>query len=302
MGDAANKAGRRPNHMCVNNTPVTWHPEYNLYVKHEEECCPSGPHFSKTRGVFSHIAKRKEKIIGCLDTSHSQGGWATAQACKMLGKHAVVYYPVRKADRETGMDWDSTGKGQWGDVLKPQQAIVEELGGALVPLQAGRSAVLYHAAKKDLAAETGLGESYFMPNALKLSEMVTETFDEFERTDIPDDVKIILISASSATIAAGVILGAEILGWRGMIIVHMGYSRTEAAVRKYIDKMLGFGRPLRGVDVRIIDEEYAYGDVAKEGSTPPFPCNEYYDLKAFRWWEDTGQYLGRGKALLWNIG
>jgi hypothetical protein len=299
MGEASTRLGPRPSHMCVNNTPVTWHPEYNLYVKHEEQCCPTGPHFSKTRGVYAHIAKRKENTIGCLDTSHSQGGWATAQACKMLGKHAVIYYPVRKADRETERDWDPTGRGQWGDVLKPQQAIVERLGGALIPLQAGRSAVLYHQAKKDLAEETGSYESYMMPNALKLPEMIEETAAEFFRTEIPKGVKAIVVSASSATIASGVYQAVIDSKWDGRVIVHMGYARPTDAVMKYMHKMSE--RYVYTDQLVIIEEDCAYGDEARPGPTPSFPCNKYYDLKAFRWWIEAGRDLF-GKALLWNIG
>lgn len=303
MGGASTKTGRRPNHMCVNNTPLEHYPELGLYVKHEEQCCPVGPHFSKTRGVYAHIAKRKENIIGCLDTSHSQGGWATAQACRLLNKHAVVYYPVRKADHQKGLDWDPTGRGQWGDLLKPQQAIVEKLGGSLIPLQAGRSAVLYHQAKKNLADETGYGDSYMMPNALKLPEMITETVAEFKRAisrvEFPD-LKTILVSASSATIAAGVILGAELSGWAGTIVVHMGYSRPENAVRNYIQKITGLG-PLMRIDIRVVDEGYAYADVAKPGPVPPFASNEFYDLKAFRWWMAIGRKTYQ-EAIMWNIG
>lgn len=301
MGEAKTKKLPRPNHMCVNNTPVEHYPELGLYVKREDLCCPSGPHFSKTRGVYAHVAERPEEIIGVLDTAHSQGGWAVAAACKLLNKHCVVYYPVRKADQDTTIGWDPIGKGLWGDVLKPQQIAAQELGASLLPLQAGRSAVLYHQAKKDLWDETELGSSYMMPNALKLPEMVSETVAEFRRTKLPD-VSTILVSASSATIAAGVILGAELSDWEGTIIVHMGYSRPDAAVRNYIRKMTGIGELIQKVSVRIVDEGYAYADVAKPGPAPSFPCNEFYDLKAFRWWLKTGRYTYHKRALFWNIG
>jgi hypothetical protein len=302
--------------MCILNTPVEdYTREFGLYVKREDLCCPPGPHFSKTRGVFAHIQKRSERVIGVLDTSHSQGGWAVAQACALLGKHCVLYYPVRKADRETEMGWDPTGRGLWGDVLREPQLEAERLGAALIPLEAGRSAILYHRAKEDLSSETDDGPygGYMMPNALKLQETVTETMAEFGRTKLPD-VRTIIVSASSATVAAGVYLGALKLDWRGRVVVHLGYSRPKLAVLKYIQyykEMLEPGRlalePVWSshgrakVHMVVVDEEYGYADEAKPGVVPPFQCNKFYDLKTFRWWLSVGQ-KEYGKALLWNIG
>lgn len=288
--------------MCVSDTPFENHVKtFGLWVKREDLCCPTGPHFSKCRGVFAHIQKRPESIIGVLDTSHSQGGWAVAQACKLLNKHCVLYYPVRKADRELGMDWDPTGKGSWGDTLREPQLEAERLGASLIPLEAGRSAILYHRAKKLLWEETELGSSYFMPNALKLSESVTETAAEFCRTKLPD-VPAIIVSASSATIAAGVWLGARKMNWPGEIVVHMGYSRPEAAVRSYIAKMVGL--PVSCISNLIVSNEYYdYADEARPGPTPPFACNKYYDLKTFRWWvQHPFGRATRKRALMWNIG
>src|SRR5262249_34387357 len=153
-------------------TPVEHHPELGLWVKREDLCCPGGPNFSKTRGVYAHVAKRPEGVIGVLDTHHSQGGWAVARACAALNKHCVLFYPVRKADRNllyTGMKpTQDPVWGEWGDILRPQQVAAFNLGAGLVPLAAGRSAVLYHRAKSALSEERG---SYMMPNALKLPEM-----------------------------------------------------------------------------------------------------------------------------------
>jgi threonine dehydratase len=271
--------------MCVTRTPLEDHrASFNMVVKREDLCCPPGPHFSKTRGVFAHIAKREEKIIGVLDTSHSQGGWAVAQACHLLGKQAVVYYPVFTKPRPLGNS----------------QVQAQALGAMLVPLQAGMSAVLYHQAKRDLSHHNG----YMMPNALKLEETVSETAAEFRRTwleyrNLLDDVGSVLVSASSGTIAAGL--------WRGMealslpLVVHMGYSRPADAVHAYIVKMSG--RPDPNHRIYLHDEKYSYKDTARAGGDPPFPCNEHYDLKTFRWWNKLDRsHYGIGPTLFWNIG
>lgn len=273
--------------MCVNNTPVHDHrDELGLFVKREDLCCPGGPNFSKTRGVYAHIAKRPERFIGVLDTSHSQGGWAVAQACQLLGKQCVNFYPQFKGRNE----------------LPPVQAITRDLGAQLLPIPAGPSWALYHSAKKWLAGgEAPPGLHYMMPNALKLEESVSETAAEVART-FPSGLQAsrmpVLVSASSGTIAAGVLRGLLGLGWAGPLIVHLGYSRSVEAVTSYVRKMAGAGDY---ADFVVVDENYAYKDPARAGVVPPFPCNEFYDLKALRWWAARGREQYK-TALLWNIG
>lgn len=268
--------------MTIEGTPVEFYKEFGLFVKREDLCCPQGPHFSKCRGVFAHVASRPERIIGVLDTLHSQGGWATARACKLLKKQCTLYYPVRKHQAEAP--------------LQPQQEEARELGADLVKLKAGRSAILYHQAK---AAVTAVG-GYMMPNALKLQESVIETAAEVQRTKLPK-VDTIIVPASSATIAAGVLLGLSRKGWTGTFIVHLGYTRSIAQVKSYMTKVSGVATSGVDVVVLVVDEGYDYADQAKPGPDAPFESNSYYDLKSFRWWAAEGREK-YGKALLWNIG
>ena len=283
--------------MILNNTPVEdYRDKYGLLVKREDLCCPPpGPPFSKTRGVYAHVKNRPESVIGVLDTYHSQAGHAVAQACSLLGKKCVNYYPVRKADR--------------GKPIQPQQVAANDLGADLVALQAGRSAILYHQAKKSLR-ETFGENTYMMPNALKLPEMVSETAKETRLTfeenvrfnhwaDMPENI---LIAISSGTIASGVIAGVRRMRqtfpqWRPRFILHMGYSRSHEAVLKYVEKSSGFDYH----PIQLIDEGFSYGDTAPDAIEPLWPCNPYYDLKAFQWWVRTGRGI-YGEALLWNIG
>lgn len=265
--------------MLREGTPVEDHTEeFGLWVKREDLACPPpGPPFSKTRGVYAHVRSRPEKVIGVLDTYHSQAGHAVARACQVLGKQCVNYYPNFK--NEPGP--------------REPQLRAKELGAELVPLPAGRSCVLYHAAKKATAERGG----YMMPNALKLGESVAETAKEVPggRWDV------VIIPASSGTIAAGVIRGFLERDTPDTdlpeFIIHLGYSRPAGAVMEYLRDASGFECD----GVRLVDEGYAYKDVARPGPTPPWPCNRYYDLKAFRWWVGSAR-IGRPKALLWNIG
>lgn len=275
--------------MCVTNTPLEHHPDLGLWVKREDLSCPDGPHFSKTRGVWRHVSARNEEVIGVLDTAHSQGGWAVAQACNRLGRRCILFYPVRKSEQ--------------GAVLKPQQRRAQALGAVMMPLPAGPSWYLYHQAKKAIADRGG----YMMPNALKLQESVEETAAELLRTELPT-VHSVLVSASSGTLAAGVLRGLHEKGWGGQLAIHMGYSRPPGSVLNYIGKIAGLQnigapadtlRQFGNITVQLYDEGYSYADSARPGVDPPFPCNEYYDLKALRFWQKSG---GGREALFWNIG
>lgn len=269
--------------MIINNTPVEYFPQYDLDVKREDLCCPyPGPPFSKTRGVFAHLKKRPEKLIGVLDTFHSQGGHAVAMACKKLKKKCINYYPIYKAD---------------GKFYRPQQMRSMRLGAELRGIPAGRSAILFHQAKKDCVADGG----YMVPNALKLPETIAETAKEVHRTPEIRKVANVIISISSATIASGVIKGLTELLSEGnslpRVILHMGYSRSQEAIRRYIYDKTGIEYPF----LELVDEGYGYKDVARPGPTPEYTANIYYDLKAFRWLVANRKSL-EGRTMMWHIG
>jgi Pyridoxal-phosphate dependent enzyme len=254
--------------------------EWGLYVKREDLSCPKpGPPFSKTRGVYRHVLSRPETVIGVLDTYHSQAGHAVARACQVLGKRCLNFYPDFKY--EPGP--------------RAPQHRAAELGAELVSLPAGRSSILWHAARKKTEAVGG----YMMPNALKLPESIEETAKEVPRGERFDYV---LVPASSATIAAGVLRGfAETVSCRSFV-VHLGYDRSEAELLRYVAEASGVD--LGTIDVRLVNEGYGYKDTARPGPTPDWPCNPYYDLKAFRWWATVGrtEYPRSARVLFWNVG
>lgn len=266
--------------MLFKNTPVeNYLDDFGLFVKREDLSCPyPGPAFSKTRGVYAHIEKIPHSLIGVLDTAHSQAGHAVARACQILGKECVNFYPVYK--KEIGPDGEHN--------LRDPQLASESLGGRLAGLPAGRSCILFHKAKKETLAAGG----YMMPNALKLEESVDETASEVKEDY---DFDRVLIPISSGTLAAGVVKGFKRLGKNPTFIIHLGYKRSHDAVRKYIHTKSGYD----DAKLMIVNEDYTYSDKARDGETPPFPCNEYYDLKAFRWWM---QNRTSHKTLFWNIG
>jgi hypothetical protein len=285
--------------LLRDGTPLEDHRLYfDLWVKREDlSAREPGPAFSKTRGVYAHIAALPPEVdtIGVLDTYHSQAGHAVAHACRILGKEVVNFYPEYK--HEPGH--------------RAPQERARALGASLLGIPAGRSAVIYHQAKKILEHRWGRRASYMMPNALKLPEMVSETAREVQTLPKDFHPDAVLIPISSGTIAAGVIRGfidrrvalVNALGHDdpGLphFYLHMGYDRSPAEVLRYVASHVGEGfDPSR---VQLISEGYGYKDQARPGVTPPWPCSPYYDLKALRWWVRS-RCSGTHVNLLWNIG
>lgn len=278
--------------MIVNNTPIEKHflNGHEILVKREDLCCPyPGPAFSKIRGVVAHLQKRPEKYIGVLDTYHSKAGWAVSYVCSQLGKSAVNYWPRYKADPVKGL-------------VRQQQKEAANFGALSVSIPAGRSAILYHQARKHLA--NNFKDSYLMPNALKLPESISENSMEVVRSanDLPDSATLI-ISISSGTVAAGIIKGLADTGLlpKYDIILHAGYSRSVEATIRYIENCSGVQLHDR---VKIVDEGYNYSDSAPKDLQCPFPTNPFYDAKAWNWLSKPGiiENLPPKPIVFWNIG
>lgn len=270
---------------CITVLTGTPWEEYKLngvpvYVKREDLSSPwPGPSFSKIRGLKAWIdAQPLDAPIGVLDTFHSHGGWGISYLCNATGRQCYDFYPKYKTD---------TG-------LRPQQEHAQALGAQLIPLQAGRSAILYHQAKKELARITW-DVGIMVPNALKVEQSVDETAAEvidYTPDGLLDGTWV--VSISSGTIAAGVLKAVAAFGVD--FIAHMGYSRSVASASSYIRHKAGVDYP-----IWMVDEGYQYKDSVPNANIP-FPCNPYYDAKAWRWLERNIHTIMRQPIIFWNIG
>lgn len=276
------------NKIIIEGTPWEKHACHKVWVwvKREDLCSPDpGPSFSKLRGVETRLRRLKlEGIteIGVLDTYHSKAGWGVSWLCSLLSLKCYNFYPKYKGD---------TG-------LREQQEMSSELGAIMKPLKAGRSSILFHQAKKQLVELTD-DKGYMMPNALKLGESVDATAVEVVEYT-PERLKggTWVISISSGTLGAGVIKGLCQLGLEDdvTVILHLGYSRSESAVVKYLSEAAGCWVE----DTYLVDEGFDYKAKVPHEDIP-FPCNPYYDAKTWRWLEVMGEDL-KQPIVFWNIG
>lgn len=259
----------------------------DIWVKREDSCVrpdyrPLFPKFSKLRGVYEHLRKKKEEgfeVIGVLDTIHSQAGWGVAATCKFLGLKCVNYYPVRKGE----------------EGLRFNQRKSKELGAELVPFPATKSAVLFHKAKKHLKAN--YENSYMVANGLKLPESIDENAKEAEKTPKELLKGTWVFSVSTGTIMAGVIKGlSKVSDLRKIkFIAHMGYSRSEKGLLRYLWDASG----VYNANIEIVDEGYEYKDSVDFPA--PFPCDPYYDRKAWKWVVENRKRL-KEPIVFWNVG
>ena len=254
-----------PINVCLEDTPWDM---YNIqgrtaWVKREDLCCPGGPPFSKMRGLQAHLQKQDANIIGALDTIHSKAGWAVAYVCNLLEKQCINFYP--------------------GNEPKLSQIKAQKHGALIWPLRPGRSAILWHRAHKMLKQIHPF--AYMMPNGLQLEESVEETKKIVSVSPRHVLGGTWLVSASTGTIAKGISEGLE---GRAELIVHMGYSRSIEMMRKKV-----------GLYTTVVDEGYAYRDSVDYPC--PFPCNPWYDLKAWKWLNENINLL-HDPIVFWNIG
>jgi hypothetical protein len=174
----------------------------------------------------------------------------------------------------------------------------QSFGAALYPMKAGMSAVLYNQAKRILRERHG-ADSIMMPNGLKLVESIDATVEELTSYTPKHLTRggTWVVSISSGTLGAAVYKGLMQLSYRGKLVLHLGYTRSHEQIYKDVQRLSNW---LVGAQVQLVDENYEYKDkVANEWI--PFPCNEYYDAKAFTWLARNVHDL-KPPIVFWNIG
>jgi hypothetical protein len=219
---------------------------------------------------------------GVVDSVHSKAGWGVSYICNQLQIPCTVFYPHMKAEEE--------------GYLRPFQKKCREFGAELIPIPATKSSVLFYKARRIFNEKYPQG--YLFPNGLKLEETIMATSME-TRCHTPSDLitkdATWVISVSSGTIAAGVARGLDYLSFPGSLILHMGFSRAPKQLEEHIYSWCVNSR----FKLKIVDEGYEYKDFVTVDV--PFPCNPYYDRKAWKWLTENIDKL-TDPIVFWNIG
>lgn len=269
----------------MRTTPIE---EYKgIYVKREDLCVEPNPSRlempaqEKLRGVENLLKRLKSegyKTIGVFDTRVSTAGWGVAALCSELGLKCRCYYPYLKNETR---------------VVPHQQVMASAWGAKLVALPAGRTAILYAQARKDL--ET-IEESYMLPLGLVCIETVlavAKVAQELPRFGT------IVVCTGTGTIAAGILAGLtekntpnELFG----ISCGMNLEKQTKRIKGLL-KQVGEEGKMKLLRLGMADKDY----YTPETFPSPFPSHPYYDRKAWRW-----LLLNQGglvePILFWNIG
>ena len=270
--------------MVIKCTPIEKHG--GVWVKREDLSCPSpGPAFSKVRGLASHMVNSTAIGFACLDMATSKAGWGTAYLAKALGRGSIVYYPSLK-------EWE----GQPG----PYQRRAKQFGAELRPLSPGRSSVLWYQARADLR-----GSPYIelLPNGLRLPETVVETAEELLTVSRELLLGTIVVNVGSGTICSGVLTGLIEAGYNPSRMIGVTTHKVVAADKRkrILDKVCGAVMMVHDLPnwFSLVVTDCGYAD--REDCPCPFPCNPWYDRKAWRWLVDNQTQLPE-PILFWNIG
>jgi len=274
----------------------------NYFVKREDlACLPPGPPFAKVRGLYPYLKKLKQRginIIGYMDTAISMAGWGISYFAKQLNMKAVLFYP------------------QYKDGYRHNQKYYihkwEKFGAVVIPLtKPNRQQININRARKIF--EVNYTDGIWLPNGLRFQETLYEVEKEFcysiEQIILPSSI---VINVGSGVMLAGILRGLHTLQLKmEKIIGILAHNELNTEIKKRtILKMAGFNQNVFPLffsnnlsDItntfEIVSGNYEYHE--KAIANAPFPCNPYYDLKAFEYLKKNIEYLPK-PILFWNIG
>lgn len=285
--------------MIIKNTPIEPRGQEGLLIKREDKACPPpGPPFAKVRGLFPVLKNLKDngvRHVGYMDTSISMAGWGISYFANKLGMKAVLFFPKYKEGFRHNQQQHLR---RW-----------KRFGAEVIPLEnPNRLQINIHVAKKLFLEKYPNG--LMLPNGLTFPETVSSVETEAKASIESSEPASIVMCVGSGAMMAGVLRGSyrsrsrpsSIIG----ILVHKTLS-PEKKLRRVME--LGGFFPQGGLfsptitdaadNVIILAGKYMYEE--KPNIKAPFPCNPYYDLKAYEYLLDQYDNLKK-PVLFWNIG
>lgn len=272
------------------NTPVEQYEVKGrpVFVKREDLCVePPGPPFSKVRGIVAFLAGLKSKgvkTVAYLENSTSMASWGVSWAAQALGLKAVIFAPEYK-EPKMPLEFHRQMWGQFNPEIVPYRPMIQKAD--------------WHAKHKQFKALYP-DASFMLPLGLPFEQTRDETAAEVQRSR--GMWGSLVINIGSGTICSGVVRGLE--GSATQIIAVWCSAKAEdpmATRERILAKagVLDFGGNCFSLDVIPNDMKYGEPDLYP----CPFPCNPYYDRRAWHWLcENIDDPRLRDPILFWNIG
>ena len=267
-------------------------------VKREDlACLPPGPPFAKVRGLYSVLQKEKKRGIttfGYMETSVSMAGWGLSYFCQKMGLKAVIFYPkYKKGEKDNQKDQFEQWKRFGAEVLpleKPNRLMINWYRGRILLLNKYPNAIM-------------------LPQGLPFEETIQSVAEEIVRDyKIFENIKTIVVCVGSGVMCAGILRGISLINDLYNIRVKLTVlgilisPKDRKTMKRKILKMAKvfesnfFSFPGK---IEVINAGYQYTDI--EDCKCPFPCNIYYDRKAWKWLNDNIAEIEK-PLLFWNIG
>ena len=275
--------------LILTNTRVEMY-EYNnipYYVKREDLSCPEpGPTFSKVRGLYPVLKKLKEQgitIVGYMETSISMAGWGISYFCQHLGMTSVIYYPKYKSG------------------YKHNQSkfipIWESFGSIVIPLEKPNLQKINQNKARTLFNRDFPG-GHWLPQGLGFDETISEVTKEVKLTLQQIQPKTIVCNIGSGIMTSGIMCGVSEMKYKLDKLYAVTADLGTNIVNKK-NKVLKLSLLDDDGTLEIISTKYKYEQTPSIET--PFPCNPYYDLKAFEYMIENIENLEK-PVLFWNIG
>lgn len=274
-----------------------------IYVKREDMAVndPTAPPFSKMRGVLAHLTSLRDsgvKVVGYAESAISMAGWGLAWTAMQLKLKAVIFAPVYKCDHP------------YLEVLRKHRKWWERCGAEIVPMPAGRTKIIYYQGRKWM--EENYPEGVMLPIGMSFPETVDATAAEYIWTlkEYKLQPKNVVLCVGSGTIAAGVARGIAESNLKTKLWGILTRDGSVPEKLRYMEKLAGFPLSSEGMlgtfssaSVTLLSSGFEYTQKSK--IVVPFPCNPYYDAKAWEWLvsrKSTYEEFNRKQTLFWNIG
>jgi hypothetical protein len=276
----------------INGVPV--------YVKREDQYAPPipltyrdpvdfpAPPFAKTRGLLPHLQalrKRGVKTVAYMDTSISMASWGVAYCAPLADLHAIVYFPKYK-----------DGPRHY---IEAHAKRCTQLGAEVLYLEHPTQLAINWFRARQHVTEM-YGDAHMLPQGLPFNETIESVAEEMKH--IPEAALggTIVTAIGSGTMAAGIITGLvvhhKIQPIHGILVNEASIIKTKHKIMKRVAGVFK-GRLYQYITLYWLG--HGYTDPVE---TPvPFPCNKYYDAKAWVYLIQTLKELEQ-PILFWNIG
>ncbi len=253
----------------------------DILVK-REDLCWGYPPISKAPGVYQAAADRPGVNLAVVDTGRSLNGLIVITVGLELKRKVVVGYP-------TYVD------GTASALLPALKSFSGSGNVELVPMQANRQFVMLHAMKQLLWNRPEPWFTY--PTGLRLPETVLAVEEEARKTFLALGTPpgTVVIPTGTGTHLAGILRA-----YKGDVIAVQGYSREPDRFRSDVMRIAG-RKDLDQSRLRVITSMCDYYEVRPD-LMPPFPANQHYEVRAWKWLRDIGPQNLKQPILFWSIG